>query len=522
MPSGVTIDESVMGENTFWQIFKRLVLVFLTILTAVNIAASLIQSLNQPQVQSRLELYQTNLILQAAEFQGDGNTDVAKIRTALLGENLYQTAQKQYKQALQTAQTHQKTLQARSREFVNSPKNEASREQEQQWRRELQETTRFVDEIELKIGILQAQQGKTEKALETWDNLIESPQESAVAPMTALVRSLWSASSLVPANAEETLMQNLKGWFRDRALHQLYQVQQNDRSLFTLQAREQTIARQAVLKLAIVSIIPTIGGFLGVGLLLFLLIQLAIQKEKSLLATHHNLTWDTPWDLEVIWQVFIVGFFFIGQFILPTFFGFLGLEPTGFSLRQKALFVLSSYLLMAIGGFLVLYFSLKPFFPLPKDWFRFKWLDKWALWGFGGYLIAIPLVVIVSLVNQQFWQGQGGSNPILFLALQAQDTVALAIFFFTASIAAPVFEEVIFRGFLLPSLTRYMPLWGAIGVSSLVFAIAHLSFSEVLPLATLGIILGIVYARSRNLLASILLHSLWNSGTLLSLFILGS
>jgi uncharacterized protein len=38
----------------------------------------------------------------------------------------------------------------------------------------------------------------------------------------------------------------------------------------------------------------------------------------------------------------------------------------------------------------------------------------------------------------------------------------------------------------------------------------------------LGIILGVVYTRSRNLLSSILLHSLWNSGTLLSLFVLGS
>ena len=79
-----------------------------------------------------------------------------------------------------------------------------------------------------------------------------------------------------------------------------------------------------------------------------------------------------------------------------------------------------------------------------------------------------------------------------------------------------------FRGFLLPSLTRYMPVWGAIVTSSLVFAIAHLSLSEVLPLATLGIVLGIVYTRSRNLLAPMIVHSLWNSGTLLSLVILGS
>jgi membrane protease YdiL (CAAX protease family) len=98
----------------------------------------------------------------------------------------------------------------------------------------------------------------------------------------------------------------------------------------------------------------------------------------------------------------------------------------------------------------------------------------------------------------------------------------LLIFFLTASVAAPIFEEIMFRGFLLPSLTRYLPVWGAILASSLLFAIAHLSLSEVLPLATLGMVLAIVYTRSRNLLSSILLHSLWNAGTLLSLFVLGS
>jgi hypothetical protein len=100
--------------------------------------------------------------------------------------------------------------------------------------------------------------------------------------------------------------------------------------------------------------------------------------------------------------------------------------------------------------------------------------------------------------------------------------VALAIFFLTAAVAAPLFEEFLFRGFLLPSLTRYMPVWGAITLSSLFFAIVHLNLSEILPLATLGMVLGVVYTRSRNLLAPMLLHSLWNGGTLLSLFLLGS
>ena len=110
----------------------------------------------------------------------------------------------------------------------------------------------------------------------------------------------------------------------------------------------------------------------------------------------------------------------------------------------------------------------------------------------------------------------------LTVVLEENDPVALGIFLFTAAVAAPVFEELLFRGFLLPSLTRYFPVWGAIALSALVFAIAHLSLSEVLPLAVLGSVLGVVYVRSRNLMAPMLLHSLWNSITMIGLFILGS
>jgi hypothetical protein len=190
--------------------------------------------------------------------------------------------------------------------------------------------------------------------------------------------------------------------------------------------------------------------------------------------------------------------------------------------RLKAFYILASYVLLAAGGLLVLYLSVKQFLPLPEGWFWADWRGFWFVWGAGGYFVALPLVIVVSLINQRLWQGQGGSNPILPIALDNRDSVALAVFFLTASVAAPVFEEIMFRGFLLPSLTRYLPVWGAIAASSLLFAVAHLNLSEVLPLATLGAVLGFVYTRTRNLLASMLLHSLWNSGTLLSLFVLGS
>jgi hypothetical protein len=548
-------------------VIRRLILVVLTIIAIANITSSLVRSWGQPQIQSRLELYQTNLLLHASEWQGKNTDavtpqnsapDLTAARNALLGTEPLKTAQKQYQESRQLAQTTQSQITQRlqelsSKELVTPPDvakpqqqmppvaDPASASQQrqqlqkslsqvkQQLQKSLSQVKQLIDELDLRLGILQAQQGQTDAAIKSWSKLSNQssvdtldPPEASLAQTAAVLMGLWSEPPRLLPDAESQIQKNLDSWFRYRALTQLYQLQQRQDALLSLQAKEQEIAEQAIFKLAVIGGIPGFGGLLGVGLLLFVLAQRLLQGKRSLLATNGDVPWETPWDWEIVWQVLILGFFFIGQLLLPVLFEVLGFNPASFTVRMQAFYVLISYLLMAFGGLLVLYFSIKPFLPLPEDWFRFKLRSNWIAWGLGGYLVALPLVIVVSLINQQLWKGQGGSNPILPLALEGRDSVALLIFFITACVAAPVFEEIIFRGFLLPSLTRYVPVWGAILASSLLFAIAHLSLSEVLPLATLGMVLGVVYTRSRNLLASMLLHGLWNAGTLLSLFVLGS
>lgn len=508
---------------------KRLILLVLTIFAIAKVSLSLVESWSQPQIQSRLELYQTNLLLHAAEWQSD--SDLSGARNTLIGNEPFKAAQKQYEEARQTAETTQEKITAQLQDTNNNAtqlplsvndNNAVIKAQQQQLQQADSQVKRLIDELDLRLGLLQIQQQKTDKALKTWAKLASQKAPDELAATAEVLSGLWSQPPRLLPDSEPKIQKNLDSWFRYRALSQLYQLQQRQDVLSSLKATEQEIAQQSVYKLAIIAGIPGFGGIFGVTLLLFLLAQRLLQGKNSILATNGDLTWETPWDWEIVWQVLIVGFFFIGQFLLPVLFGLLKLDPSSFTVKMKALYVLVSYLLMASGGLLVLYLSIKPFLPIPEDWFRFKFISNWFLWGIGGYLVALPLVILVSLINQQLWQGQGGSNPILPLALEGRDSGALLIFFLTASVAAPIFEEIMFRGFLLPSLTRYLPVWGAIIASSLLFAIAHLSLSEVLPLFTLGAVLGIVYSRSRNLLSSILLHSLWNAGTLLSLFVLGS
>ena len=520
---------------------KRLVLIFVLTPIAVLLAVSaLFGSWQEPQFQSRLELYQTNIALQAQAWRAEDSNDdnLQAIREAILGEQPLESATNQYEEARQSVQANldkvnNKLAQLRSQPEITPippkplpevpPTTQTSKQGQQQLQQSLKQLQKLLAELDLRLGILQAQQGQTDKALKTWSEL---EQRSNINPefgeTAAVLSGLWSNPSRLLPNAEQPIQKNLEGWFRSTALVELYQLQQRQDALSAVKATQQESAAQAVVKLAVIGTIPTLAALIGLILLILLFAQRLLKGKASLLAQNADVLWSTPWDGETVLQVFIIGFFFMGQIFVPLVLSLLPIPRPITDVRLQAFSVLISYLLVASGALLVLYFSLKRFFPLPEFWFRFRFQDNWFLWGLGGYCVALPIVVVVSLINQQLWQGQGGSNPLLQLALESRDGVALGIFFSTAAIAAPFFEEILFRGFLLPSLTRYLPVWGSILISSLLFAIAHLSLSEILPLTALGIVLGVVYTRSRNLFAPMLLHSLWNSGTLLSLFVLGS
>ncbi|WP_017655174.1 CPBP family intramembrane glutamic endopeptidase [Fortiea contorta] len=520
---------------------KRLGLILLTVISLGLAGLSLVGSWQEPQFQSRLELYQTNIVLQAQAWQAEdaNGENIQVIQEAILGDKPLENATKQYQEARQSVLTNLTKLNNQLTQLRSQPvtaptppkplpqtqaaDNTPSLAQQQQLQQSVNELQKLLAELNLRLGILQAQQAQTDTALKTWTDLQQTTDINPEFGETAAVLTgLWSDPARILPNAQQLIKQNLEGWFRSTALVQLYQLQQRPDALLAVQATAQQAASQAVLKLAAIAIVPTISALTGMVLLIFLLGQRLIKGKASLLAQNGDVPWTTPWEGEIVVQVFVLGFFLMGQLFIPLVFSLLPIQLASGDVRLQAFSVLIRYVLVAAGALLVLYSSIKRFFPLPDSWFSFRFQNKWFLWGLGGYCAALPIVVLVSLINQQLWQGKGGSNPLLQQALESQDSVALGIFYVTAAIAAPFFEEVLFRGFLLPSLTRYLSVWGAIIASSLLFALAHLSLSEILPLTALGIVLGVVYTRSRSLLAPMLLHSLWNSGTLLSLFILGS
>jgi membrane protease YdiL (CAAX protease family) len=529
---------------------KRLFLIAISLLVIPLLGLSLWSSLTEPQITDRLQLYQTDLLLHVNELRVDDSQDASLLtaRQAVLGEDPLKNALEQYQEVRASAATSLQKFQKQLKQAPALPADDPiaaptaplpstqSKTQNSQTLSDIRKQQNLIRQLDLRIGLLQAEQGNTEQALTTWTQLTQSETASTNQSSTdrsseaadALVK-LWSKPPQILPSAEALFQDQLEGWFRYKALSRLYELQQRTDALNLLQDQEQQIAQQTLVKLALVSTVPALGAIIGIVLIVWLSVRWLFRGQEETAAA---LTWQVPWNWETVAWVLIVGFFFAGQVVIPGLLA-LGsriLSQMGVSVslaasvggRAKAFYTLAYYLLLSGTGLFVLYRSVKPFSPLPDNWFRLTGKRNWVLWGAGGYFVALPLMFAVSLLNQQFWQGQGGSNPLLQIVLEEGDPVALLIFFLTAAVAAPIFEETLFRGFLLPSLTRYLPVWGAIVVSSLIFALAHLSLSEVLPLTTLGIVLGVVYTRSRGLLSSMLLHSLWNSVTMIGLFILGS
>jgi len=77
-------------------------------------------------------------------------------------------------------------------------------------------------------------------------------------------------------------------------------------------------------------------------------------------------------------------------------------------------------------------------------------------------------------------------------------------------IAAPVFEEILFRGIILKGLlNKYSPVT-AIVISSILFGIAHMNPWQFIAAFTIGIFVGWIYYRTSSLLLAIVIHATAN------------
>jgi membrane protease YdiL (CAAX protease family) len=77
------------------------------------------------------------------------------------------------------------------------------------------------------------------------------------------------------------------------------------------------------------------------------------------------------------------------------------------------------------------------------------------------------------------------------------------------SLCAGLFEEIAYRGYLIPYCRFWLPEWPALAAAALLFGIAHLyqGVAGVLMTAFLGLAFGFIYVETGSLALPILLHT---------------
>lgn len=134
--------------------------------------------------------------------------------------------------------------------------------------------------------------------------------------------------------------------------------------------------------------------------------------------------------------------------------------------------------------------------------------------------IIVPLVVIVTIAI-----ALGVSIPIISL-IPTPEFVKQAFLmmsddrgvytFITLVIAAPILEELIFRGIILDGFLKLYSPSRSIILSSILFGLVHLNPWQFLSALFIGIFMGWVYYRTNSLWLTIIIHASLNLFSLLS------
>ncbi|MEL4309097.1 CPBP family intramembrane glutamic endopeptidase [Joostella sp. CR20] len=167
-------------------------------------------------------------------------------------------------------------------------------------------------------------------------------------------------------------------------------------------------------------------------------------------------------------------------------------------------------IISVVGSFLLIYF----FFWKPN--FDFKKAIKIENYDPRIYLY-LPIIGIgIFLINKPFWDFnkilesyQGISTNDNFF--NSKNNITIIYSLISNLLIAPIVEELFFRKFLLDKLSiKYKPIIALI-ISSICFSIIHIETpNNLIPTFISGIILGIIYLKTKKAGYCILLHFIVN------------
>lgn len=130
---------------------------------------------------------------------------------------------------------------------------------------------------------------------------------------------------------------------------------------------------------------------------------------------------------------------------------------------------------------------------------RLRWFGVAALIGVSAWYLELVLIELI--------QPPGDTSGLDRLISEPPLTVVLV----AVAVAAPIGEELLFRGVIARTLAQRLKPAAAIVISAAMFSAFHLSLPQALPTFVLGIALGLIALRSGSIVPGIVLHAINNA-----------
>jgi membrane protease YdiL (CAAX protease family) len=230
-------------------------------------------------------------------------------------------------------------------------------------------------------------------------------------------------------------------------------------------------------------------------------LKLASRAARSALQQGHffpSQTWKWP---ETLLTTGVVVFFLL--MAVPSFTA----PPVRIDLKaiESALGLYASIILFIVG-FLV-FRNVNPI-----EAFGLRWLS----WRQGLVAVIVTLALVLPAIYAAQWIGyslcgpETDPQPIVSFLMEHQSLRDRLSVILIAVVAAPLTEELIFRGCLYCILRQIGGKFLAIAVSSLLFALIHGHIPSLAGLVILSVGLSLLYEKTGSLWAPILLHAAFN------------
>lgn len=229
-----------------------------------------------------------------------------------------------------------------------------------------------------------------------------------------------------------------------------------------------------------------------------------------------------PWDLYDATHIFLVLALFFAVLILVSEI----MDKCSITLSHttESIIVAAETIVMQIIAIATIEFlrrkhlaSLKDCFSTPKTP-----LLKTVAIAIVLYIAIMPILLATSIAANhllQFFNVTLEPQDVINTLVDSTTPTGLRYTVLTLAVtAAPLTEELIFRGILLPATLKEVHPSIAICSTSLLFAAIHANIETVTPLFVLSVGLSLSYIYTRNILVPIIIHAIFNAGNLAILY----